>query len=179
MPDNAPSALVNVLAQTPTHISRPPPKTTYCAHCPTPPFGVRQLSHVLHCPAPAHENSTTCAFPSAEVPAPRKSRQPLSSFAYPLTQNFNAIIARTTAATQGTTAVEGTTAATCPLFSNSSLDRPSCSSQNISLFALREYCWTGHKSGSGFSGITPATLGAWLWFKSESKYFRFYEVASN
>jgi hypothetical protein len=28
----------------------------------------------------------------------RKSRQPLSSFAYPLTQNSNAIIARTTAA---------------------------------------------------------------------------------
>jgi hypothetical protein len=28
-----------------------------------------------------------------------ESRQPLSSFAYPLTQNFNAVIARTAAAT--------------------------------------------------------------------------------
>ena len=77
LPDNAPSALVDVLAQTPTHISRPSPKTPYCAHCPTPLLGVRQLSHVLYCPAPAHGNSTTCAFPSAEVPAPQIPTAPV------------------------------------------------------------------------------------------------------
>jgi hypothetical protein len=77
-----PSALVDVLAQAPTHISRPPPKTPYCAHCPTPPFDVHQLSYVLHCPAPAHETHNHMryprgAIPSAEVPAPRIPTAPV------------------------------------------------------------------------------------------------------
>jgi hypothetical protein len=58
------------------------------------------------------------------------------------------------------------------------------------------YGWTGQEPCSGFSDIERPTLGRihfldrfWalqlmahsplLWLKSKSKYFRFYEVASN
>jgi hypothetical protein len=138
LPDNAPSALVDVLAQTPTHISRPSPKTPYCAHCPTPLLGVRQLSHVLYCPAPPGPRTTETlplALSQARKSPHRKSRQPLSSFAYPLSSPKNS----TRPSPERRPQHQISKSPHCPLFSNSTLDRPSCSSQNISLFALRGY----------------------------------------
>ena len=83
LPDNAPSALVDVLAQTPTHISR----LTSGSY--------RTYLIARHRPT----KTQPLALSQARKSPHRESRQPLSSFAYPLTQYFNAIIARTTAVT--------------------------------------------------------------------------------
>jgi hypothetical protein len=127
----------------PTSHDLPPQDTLpYCAHSPTPLLGVRQLSHALHCPAPAHENSTTCAFPSAEVPARQIPTAPVELCipAHPKLQ-------RDHRPNDGrNTRFHRPQSPHCPLlFLNSSLDRPSCSSQNISLFALRGHLFWRYK----------------------------------
>ena len=74
----------------------------------------------------------TCAFPSAEVPAPQIPTAPVELCipTHPkLQRGHRPNDGRNTRFQRARIA----------LFSNSALDRPSCSSQNTSLFSLREY----------------------------------------
>jgi hypothetical protein len=59
----------------------PPQRATGVKHAPTtptnadaPPCGARQLSHELHCPAPAHENTTTCVRQVIPIAFEQKER---------------------------------------------------------------------------------------------------------